>query len=204
MRYNISLPTSWPEISFLLRISRQTAKTGSLPQAAAHRTFSGGPLVGTPHFHCRGHLSKRWSGKCVVCCAQSFLTLFWPHGLLLPGFSVHEIFPGKNNWSGLHFFLSLFQTQGSNRHLLRLLHWRWILFHCCTTGWARPSGRSVFLESFWIQASCTCRRHRVLEIHFVLPLHRFYMSLWPYWALGTFYLATWFAKFIFSTLNVHK
>ena len=41
----------------------------------------------------------------------------------LPGSSVHGIFPGKNTGLGCHFlFQRIFPTQGSNLHVLSLLH----------------------------------------------------------------------------------
>ena len=42
-----------------------------------------------------------------------------------PGSSVHRIFPDKDTGVGCHFFLQgIFPTQGSNPHLLCLLHWQ--------------------------------------------------------------------------------
>ena len=42
-------------------------------------------------------------------------------------------FPGKNSGAGFHFSSSgIFQTQGSNPHLLYLLNWQEILHHCAT------------------------------------------------------------------------
>ena len=31
--------------------------------AEQHREFPGGPVAGTPHFHCRGHRFNPWSGN---------------------------------------------------------------------------------------------------------------------------------------------
>ena len=43
----------------------------------------------------------------------------------LPGSSVHGDSPGKNTGLGYHAFLQgIFLTQGSNLHLLCLLHWQ--------------------------------------------------------------------------------
>ena len=42
----------------------------------------------------------------------------------LPGCSLHGTFPGKNIGVGCHFFQGIFPTQGSNPHLLHLLHWQ--------------------------------------------------------------------------------
>ena len=42
-----------------------------------------------------------------------------------PGFSVHRIFSGKNTGAGCHALLQvIFQTSGSNLHLLCLLYWQ--------------------------------------------------------------------------------
>ena len=47
------------------------------------------------------------------------------HQLLCPWDS-----PGKNTGVGCHALLQrIFPTQGSKPHLLRFLHFRWILFH---------------------------------------------------------------------------
>ena len=61
-------------------------------------------------------------------CAQSLscIQLFCnPADCSLPGSLVHGIFPGKNTRLGCHFLLQgIFPTQGSNPHLLYLLHWQ--------------------------------------------------------------------------------
>ena len=55
---------------------------------------------------------------CVCVCAQLCLTL------CLSGSSVNGIFPGKDTGVGCHFLLQgIFLAQGSNQHLLHLLHW---------------------------------------------------------------------------------
>ena len=44
----------------------------------------------------------------------------WPTRLLCP-----RDYPGKDTGVGYHFFLQgIFQTQGSNTHLLHILHWQ--------------------------------------------------------------------------------
>ena len=56
---------------------------------------------------------------------QLCLTLSNPMDHSPPGSSVHGIFPGKNTRVGCHFLLhGIFPTQGSNEHLLCLLHWQ--------------------------------------------------------------------------------
>ena len=70
--------------------------------------------------------------KCSVCSvAQSRLTPCGPvepSRLLCPW-----DFPGKNTGVGCHFFLQgISQTQGSNPHLLCLLHCRQVLHHGAT------------------------------------------------------------------------
>ena len=60
--------------------------------------------------------------------AQSCPTLCDPLDCSLPGSSVHRIFSGKNTGVGCRFLLQgIFPTQGSNLHLLCLLHCRQIL-----------------------------------------------------------------------------
>ena len=50
-----------------------------------------------------------------------------------PGSSVHGDSVGKNTGVGCHPLLQgIIPTQGLNLHLLRLLHCRWILYHCAT------------------------------------------------------------------------
>ena len=52
---------------------------------------------------------------------QRFLTLCDPMDSLLCPWD----YPGKNTGVGFHFLLQgIFPTQGSNPHLLRLLHWQ--------------------------------------------------------------------------------
>ena len=49
----------------------------------------------------------------------------WPHGLSLPCSSVHGDSPGKNTGVCCRALLQgIFPIQGSNRHLLCLLHWQ--------------------------------------------------------------------------------
>ena len=50
-----------------------------------------------------------------------------------PGFSVHRISHAGKSGVGFHFHLhGIFLIQGSNLHLLCLLHYRWILYHWAT------------------------------------------------------------------------
>ena len=69
------------------------------------------------HTHTHTHTHKMC--MCVLSCfshVQLFATLC---------FSVHGILPGKNIGVGCHFLLQgIFPNQGSNRHLLCLLHWQ--------------------------------------------------------------------------------
>ena len=52
-------------------------------------------------------------------------TLCDPMDFSLPGSSVHGDSPGKNTGVGCHALLQrIFLTQGSNLHLLCLLHWQ--------------------------------------------------------------------------------
>ena len=63
---------------------------------------------------------------CVLCSvAQLCPTLCDPMDYSSPGFSVCEIFAGKNTGMGWHFLLQgIFPTQGSNLRLLCFLHWQ--------------------------------------------------------------------------------
>ena len=61
--------------------------------------------------------------------AQSCPTL-QPHGLQAAKILFPWDFSGKNTGAGCHFLLQgIFPTQGSNPHLLCLLHYRQILYH---------------------------------------------------------------------------
>ena len=56
---------------------------------------------------------------------QSCLTLCNPMDYSPSGSSVYEDSPGKNTGMGCHALLQgIFLTQGSNPHLLCLLHWQ--------------------------------------------------------------------------------
>ena len=58
-----------------------------------------------------------------VCQPLSCVRLCNPKDYSLPGSSVHGDFPGKN--TGHHALLQrFFPAQGSNMHLLHLLHWQ--------------------------------------------------------------------------------
>ena len=58
-------------------------------------------------------------------CAQLCLTLCNPMDCSSPGSSVRGIFQARITGAGCHFLLqNIFLTQGSNAHLLCLLHWQ--------------------------------------------------------------------------------
>ena len=78
--------------------------------------------------HCPGWKVSLYSAPCAVLClvAQSYPTLWDPMDCRLPGFSVHEDFPGKNTGVGCHAPLQgIFPTQGRKPGLP---HFRWILY----------------------------------------------------------------------------
>ena len=80
--------------------------------------------------HSYGVWLKLCVSSSVYLCAQLCRTLVTPWtvatSLLCP-----RDFPGKNTRVGCHFLLQgIFPTQESNPHLLGLLHWRQILYHC--------------------------------------------------------------------------
>ena len=66
--------------------------------------------------------------KCAYTCAkllQSRQTLCDPMDCTPPGSSLHGDSPGKNTGVSCHILLQgIFPTQGSNTHLLCLLHWQ--------------------------------------------------------------------------------
>ena len=56
---------------------------------------------------------------------QSCLTLCNPMDCSLPGSSIYGILQARNSGVGCHFLLQgIIPTQGTNPHLLRLLHWQ--------------------------------------------------------------------------------
>ena len=71
------------------------------------------------------HYGEQYGGSlCDLRCSVATNTLR-PHGLCLPGSSVHGIFQVRLLELSCHFLLQgIFQTQGWNPHLLHLLHWQ--------------------------------------------------------------------------------
>ena len=66
-----------------------------------------------------------WCHLCTCACMHRTVWLCDPVDCSPPGSSVHGVFPDKNTGVGCHFFLQgTFPTQGSNPHLLCLLHWQ--------------------------------------------------------------------------------
>ena len=66
-------------------------------------------------------------GMRYVCCGCSFAqsNSLWSHELYHARLLCPWSFPGKNTGVGCHFLLEgVFHTQGSNPHLLCLLHWQ--------------------------------------------------------------------------------
>ena len=67
---------------------------------------------------------KQWSVGCSVTSDS-----LWPHGLWSSMLLPSQNSPGKNTGVGSHLLLQgIFLTQGSNLHLLCLLHYRQILY----------------------------------------------------------------------------
>ena len=78
----------------------------------------------------------------VCACSQSVMPdCLRPHGLLPVRLLWPWNSPGKNTGVGWHFFLQwIFPTQGSNPHLLHLLHWQEDSFITEPPGKLRPEG----------------------------------------------------------------
>ena len=88
----------------------------------------GGLIVRLPDFRCYGWAQpqvRELSSHRHVCLAtQSCLTLWRPR-TIAPRLLCPWDFLGKNGSVGFHFlFWGIFLTQGSNPHLLLLLHWQ--------------------------------------------------------------------------------
>ena len=78
--------------------------------------------------HSGGHLSWYCLGIFFLIdyeCVLSHVQLCGPINCSPPGSSVYGIFQARNTGAGHHFLLqAIFPTQGSNLHLLCLLHWQ--------------------------------------------------------------------------------
>ena len=77
--------------------------------------------------------------KPMICCClvtKSCPTLLQPHGQQLTTLLCPWDFPGKNTRGGCHFLLQgIFPSQGSNWHLLCLLHWQAGFFFTTSASW---------------------------------------------------------------------
>ena len=87
-----------------------------------------------------------------LCCAQVCPSLCSSMDCSPPGSTVWD-FPGKNTGVGCHFLLQgIFLTQGSNPHLLHLLHWQVDSLPLCHLG--SPGNKSWLVdgsgESFFL------------------------------------------------------
>ena len=102
----------------------------------SHQSYQWSAIKGRYWRSEMGTICFRLLGK--LCFVQSYLThcvpaeflqlcrtLCDPMDFSLPGSSVHGDSPGKNTGVGCHALLQrIFLTQGSNLHLLCLLHWQ--------------------------------------------------------------------------------
>ena len=76
------------------------------------------------------HVDVELSRACMYAQSLNCVQLCDPVDCSPPGSSVHGILPGKNAGVGCHFLLKgIFLTQGSNLHLLHLLHWQVDFYH---------------------------------------------------------------------------
>ena len=84
--------------------------------------------------NCMSFTRISWCYMCAVLRCSVVSNSLWPHGLLPTRLLCPWNFPGKNTGVGCHFLLQgIFLTQGSNPHLLCLLHWQVdILYHWAT------------------------------------------------------------------------
>ena len=82
---------------------------------------------------CNTHTKDEDYVMCGCVCWLSHVWLFaTPRTVALSGSSVWN-FPGKNTGGGCHFLLQvIFPIQGSNPHLLHLLHWQADSYQCAT------------------------------------------------------------------------
>ena len=100
-----------------------------------------------------------WCCPLLCLVTQSCLTLCKPMDSSLPGFPVHDDFPGKNTGVGCHALLQrIFPTQESNSGLP---HCRWILYPLSYQGHPRrlewvayPFSRRSSLPGNWAGVSC--------------------------------------------------
>ena len=126
---------NWNSVS----IDNYLLSTPLSPQQEKTVTLFTFPLYG---FTILGLMWVEWPNTCpfvtglcyLVQCLQGFLLLFshwvvssslWCHGLRSINLLCPWNFPGKNIGAGCHFLLQgIFPAQGSNWHLLHLLHWQ--------------------------------------------------------------------------------
>ena len=122
-----------------------------------HMTQNGRSFARTSE-NTKGRASK-WQGDlerhslfcCLVC--QSFLTLCNPRTVAYQ-VPLSMGFPRQQYWSGLTFpSPGIFLTQGSNPHLLCLLHYRWILYLLNHWGSPKYSDYFLWIKSLW-EAEC--------------------------------------------------
>ena len=119
---------------------RQMGWTNHTKEVACHLSAHGLHLVllifYSP-FPSRSFCAVTESENCVCVHACSVASIMsnslWPQGPWPTRFFHPRDSPGKNIGVGCHaLLLGIFPTQGSNLHLLHLLHGRWILYHWAT------------------------------------------------------------------------
>ena len=122
---------------------------------------------------------------------QLCLTLCDPLDCSLPGSSVHGIFH-KNTGVGCHFLpQGIFPTQGSNLHLLCLLHWQADPLPLCLLGSLKKCTipqmmlkHKNYCHEKTDQNPCSYRMHIYVDNYLSLSIHTsihpsMYLSIYP-------------------------
>ena len=94
-----------------------------------------------------------------MCTCSVVFDSLWPYGLQPTKLFSPWNFPDKNTGAGCHFLLQgLFLTQGSNLHLLCLLHWQATLYQYAT--WEAPFP----IYTYKLQQKCYAAAAKSLQL----------------------------------------
>ena len=116
--------------------------------------------VRTPSPHLRLSNMSKVVPVCVCQVASVMSNSLQPYGLQPSRLLCPWDFPGKNTGVRCHFFLQgIFRNQGSNQHLLCLLHWQVDSFTTSATWEAHPRLQSFSRGAWWGRQSWATRVH---------------------------------------------
>ena len=134
---NVSLEEGWQAVSLGYSFLPKPRKAGilTLPPSSTHFPPRKEPQFEKQQQNVNTCISL-WSNPLhLPCCAELLSPACNTTDCNPPGPSVLGDSPGKNTGAGCHALLQrIFPTQGSNQHLLCLLHCRWILYQLSHQG----------------------------------------------------------------------